>query len=298
MSTVDASTEVPRKGRFTRQARLLAHGSGDGRVPPALEGAVSVVVPTYNTGSVSAEVLKALVHDTRGAVGEILVIDNASTDGTPDTVRALMAEDQAVASCVRLLVNDENLGYGGSIKRGFAALADTSRFVAVMHSDQQCDSASTLIEMAAAFGLEPEPDVVLASRFLPGAQTREYSLVRRVANMFFNSFTRTISGLKMSDAGTGIMLIRGTALADLPFERLTSGYQFHPQLNLIIYSDPRLVIAEVPLSWRDANVGVPFSLTGYALVLTRMLLTFAWNRRVRRRPAADAVISAAPRTSA
>jgi hypothetical protein len=80
----------------------------------------------------------------------------------------------------------------------------------------------------------------------------------------------------------------------MPFDRLTSGYQFHPQLNLLIYSDPRLLIAEVPLAWRDAKVGVKFNLMGYATTLTRMLLTFAWHRRIRRRPIADSVVAAAP----
>ena len=128
-----------------------------------------------------------------------------------------------------------------------------------------------------------------------GRQLRvRYSVARRLANKFFNQFTRALSGLRMSDAGTGIMLIRAEALRRMPFDRLTSGLQFHPQLNLIIYSDPRHVVAEVPLSWRDAEVGVKFSLMGYAMTLTKMLLTFAWHRRIRRRSTVDAVVASAP----
>ena len=84
---------------------------------------------------------------------------------------------------------------------------------------------------------------------------------RRVANHFFNAFTRVLSGLRMSDAGTGIMLARAGALDRMPFNQLTSGYQFHPQLNLMIYGDPELVVAEVPLCWRDA-AGRLVGLTG------------------------------------
>jgi dolichol-phosphate mannosyltransferase len=295
VSTVEPSArEAPGVPVVGRRARIVEAAARRRSVPEPLRGAVSVVVPTYNTGAVIPDVLRALVTQTEGVIEEILVIDNASSDGTPDIVRRLKSEDAQVDAIVRLLENPTNLGYGGSIKRGFAELAGTSEYVAVMHSDAQCDSGPTLMDMVSAFSLDPRPDVVLASRFLPGAQTREYSLARRAANVFFNAFTRALSGLRMSDAGTGIMLVRSEALRGMPFDRLTSGLQFHPQLNLLIYSDPHLVVAEVPLAWRDAEVGVKYSLPGYALTLTRMLLTFAWHRRVRGRPTAEAVVAAAP----
>jgi dolichyl-phosphate beta-glucosyltransferase len=292
VSLLEPSAPVRRGGRLGRRARVLSQTPRDARVPFALHRAVTVIVPAYNTAEALPAVLDALVHHSGGAVAQVIVIDNASTDGTPDVVRRFMAADPIAGATVRLLENPSNLGYGGSIKRGFAALVGTVPFVAVVHSDQQCDAAQTMLDMAAAFGLEPEPDVVLASRFRDGAITDEYNLARRMANHFFNAFTRALSGLRMSDAGTGIMLARSAALERMPFEQLTSGYQFHPQLNLLIYGDPELTVAEVPLCWRDATVGVRFSLAGYALVLTRMLLTFAWHRRVRRRPIGDAVVAA------
>ncbi|MCW2995943.1 MAG: dolichyl-phosphate mannose synthase [Conexibacter sp.] len=295
MSLLQPSAPPRRRGRFARRARVLHGTARDARVPFALHRSVSVIVPAYNTAPVLPEVLSALVHRTGGAVAEVIVIDNASTDGTADVVRELMASDPLIGVTVRLLENPENLGYGGSIKRGFAELVPSAPFVAVIHSDQQCEAAATLIDMAAAFALEPEPDVVLASRFRDGSVTDEYNLARRLANHFFNAFTRTISGLRMSDAGTGIMLARAGAIDRMPFMQLTSGYQFHPQLNLLIYGDPELVVAEVPLCWRDATVGVRFSLAGYALTLTRMLLTFAWQRRVRRRPIGEAVVATSRR---
>jgi glycosyltransferase involved in cell wall biosynthesis len=292
VSLVEPSAPVRRGGRFGRRARVLSETPRDARVPFGLHRSVTVIVPSYNTAEAIPAVLDALVHHSGGAVAQVVVIDNASSDGTPDVVRALMAADPIVGATVRLLENPVNLGYGGSIKRGFAELVATAPFIAVIHSDQQCDAATTMLDMAAAFALEPEPDVVLASRFRDGSITDNYNLARRMANHFFNAFTRTLSGLRMSDAGTGIMLARASALDRMPFGQLTSGYQFHPQLNLMIYGDPELVVAEVPLCWRDATVGVRFSLTGYALTLTRMLLTFAWHRRVRRRRIGDAVIAA------
>jgi hypothetical protein len=258
--------------------------------------AVSVILPTYNTAKALPAVLDGLVHHTGGAVAEVVVIDDASTDGTPNKVRALKAADPVMDATVRLLENPTNLGYGGSVKRGFTELVTSASFIAVVPSDQQCEAATTLRDMASALALDPAPDVVLASRFLDGAATEDYNVARRIANRFFNGFTRALSGLGMSDAGTGTMLARAGALDRMPFTQLPSGYQFHPQLNLMLYGDPELVVAEVPVRWRNATVGVRFSLTRYGLVLTRMLLSFAWYRRVRRRRIRDAVVAASRRT--
>jgi glycosyltransferase involved in cell wall biosynthesis len=251
-----------------------------------------VIVPTFNTAKALPAVLDALVHHTGGTVAEVVVIDNASTDGTPDKVRALKAADPRMDATVRLLESPTNLGYGAGIKRGFKELVTVAPFIAVVCSDQQCEVATALLDMASAFALEPAPDVVLASRFLDGAITDDYNFARHVVDRFFTAFTRVLSGLRMSDAGTGIMLARAGALDRMPFTQLTSGRQFHPQLNLMLYGDPELVVVEVPLCWRDATVGVRAGLTGHALVLTRMLLTFAWHRRVRRRRIGDAVVAA------
>lgn len=267
------------------------------RASPPSQCAVSVIVPTYNTARALPAVLDGLVHHTGGTVSAVVVIDNASTDGTPDKVRALKAADPLMDATVRLLENPANLGYGASIKRGLKELVATAPFIAVIHSDQQCEAATTLLDMASAFALEPAPDVVLASRFLDGAVTDDYNLGHRTVDHVFTVVTRVLSGLHMSDAGTGIMLARAGALDRLPFAQLTSGHQFAAQLNLMLYGDAELVVAEVPLRWRDAKAGVRFSLTSYALVLTRMLLTFAWHRRVRHRRIGDAVVAASRATA-
>lgn len=266
-----------------REAR---HGEVVGR---RVDGQVSVVVPCFNTRTTIEAVLEALLERTDGVVAEVLVIDNASTDGTPELVKRLVDQHRHKGHKVTLLENPENLGYGGSIKRGFASLTVSAPFVAIMHSDDQCDAAQTLLDLADAYEQDPEPDVVLTSRFVRGAQLAGYSFVRRVANRFFNAFTHAVCGLKMSDAGAAIMLARSSAIAGLPYERLTSGYQFHPQLNLVLYSEPHLRITEVPMEWRDAETQVKFNLVSYGLTLSKILVRFGVRRRILRRPAIEAV---------
>jgi dolichyl-phosphate beta-glucosyltransferase len=76
---------------------------------------LSVVVPAYNEAAGIADTLRAVVAAIEGAGivdHEVLVVDNASTDGTPATVEAVGDPR------VRLLRNARNLGKGASMRRG------------------------------------------------------------------------------------------------------------------------------------------------------------------------------------
>jgi dolichol-phosphate mannosyltransferase len=287
MSTIERTPATVLARR--RRSRRASHPSAAPPPRRRMHGQISVIVPCFNTVTTIGPVLRALLAETDGVVAEVLVIDNASTDGTPDLVKQLVEEAARGGHRVTLLENPENLGYGGSIKRGFASLTASAPFVAIMHSDDQCDAAQTLLDLADAYEQDPEPDIVLTSRFVRGAQLADYSLVRRVANRFFNVFTHMVCGLRMSDAGAAIMVARSSAIAELPYERLTSGYQFHPQLNLVLYSEPDLRITEVPMEWRDAETQVKFNLMAYGMTLAGILLRFGWRHRVLRRPAIEAV---------
>lgn len=257
-----------------------------------IEGArreLVVIVPTYNTAPTAPGVVRALLVDSAGAVDHVVVIDNASQDGTLAAIRNLCAQEPELAPRVTLIQNPRNLGYGGSIKLAFALVAEKYPLISIMHSDDQCDAARTMRDMVAAMGARERPEAALASRFCGDADTREYSWSRRLGNRFFNVLTRRVSGLPMSDAGTAIMIIQSSALRCLPYSDLTSGYRYHCQLNLLIYGNPTFTIAEVPLTWRNASVGVPFSLVRYGVALLRLLGAFAWRRRFLRRSLDESV---------
>ena len=92
--------------------------------------ALSVVVPAYNEAAGIATTLHSL-HATIDGLGlerEILVVDNASTDGTADAVDALGDPT------VRLLRNPENLGKGASLRRGMLEAEGVLR----LHCDADC----------------------------------------------------------------------------------------------------------------------------------------------------------------
>ena len=170
------------------------------RFSPRLPG-VAVIVPSRDAAGQIEPTLRALLDDTGGVVGEVLVVDDASHDGTDDVVRRLRA---GYGRRLRLLVNEERVGHGGSVKRGFREHAWLSPFVAVIHADAGPAVAGALLEMAAALRLHPLPDVVI-------------------------------------DEEIPIVVLHREVLSPQDISRLADGDLFHPQLQRLLGGKPRLV---------------------------------------------------------
>ncbi|MBX3404959.1 MAG: glycosyltransferase [Phycisphaeraceae bacterium] len=122
----------------------------DSAVGPALAGAprrmtIATVVLSYNRWDALRRTLAALMIDPAAARG-VVVVDNASTDGTPERVRAEFPG-------VRLIVLDQNIGVA-AFNRGVAETE--SEFVLILDDDA---TVSPRALSAAASMLERRPDL-------------------------------------------------------------------------------------------------------------------------------------------
>jgi GT2 family glycosyltransferase len=112
----------------------------------------TVVIPTYNGAALLAEALEALQQQT--VEHAVVVVDNASTDGTPE----LLAER---FPAVRVLRLDENLGFGRAVNRG-VELVETD-VVVLVNNDTVCEPAflERLLEPLADEGVAMVAGVLL-----------------------------------------------------------------------------------------------------------------------------------------
>ena len=80
--------------------------------------AISVVVPAYNEAAGIVPTVEAIASHlgTLGRSYELLLVDNASTDGTAELVERIGDER------IRVLINDSNRGKGFSVRRGMLAV--------------------------------------------------------------------------------------------------------------------------------------------------------------------------------
>jgi GT2 family glycosyltransferase len=94
------------------------------------KGLISVVVLNWNGMTVLDRCLGSLEHQTYSSL-EIIVVDNASTDGSAEWVRAKFPN-------VRLIVNERNLGFGGGNNIGIRAVS--GRYIMMLNNDTRLDS--------------------------------------------------------------------------------------------------------------------------------------------------------------
>jgi GT2 family glycosyltransferase len=117
---------------------------------PAGEPAVSVVVLSWNTCDVLRRCLQTLYSEPAPYALEVIVVDNASGDGSADMVAAEFPQ-------VRLLRQDTNLMFGRGMTVG--ARAATGRYLLLLNSD--CFITPTTIGRMMAF-METHPDALVA----------------------------------------------------------------------------------------------------------------------------------------
>lgn len=100
---------------------------------------VSAIIVSYNTRAMTLECLRVLMGELRGFSAEVFVVDNASTDGSTEAVRAEFPE-------VRLLVSPHNAGFGAA--NNVAMQQARGRYLLLLNTDAfpRPSSVATLVD--------------------------------------------------------------------------------------------------------------------------------------------------------
>lgn len=115
---------------------------------------LSIVIPVYNEENTILELLRLVQEEKHQK--EIIIVDDASTDGTVEIIKTLKDEN------IKVLFNEVNYGKGYSIRKGFKLV--TGDIVIIQDADLEYypDEYERLIRKI----LEGKADVVYGSRFL------------------------------------------------------------------------------------------------------------------------------------
>lgn len=249
---------------------------------------VGLVIPVFNVERTIGKVLDSIANSIDDSIEEILLIDNCSTDSTLKIVKETVAAQPALAALVTVIQHEENYGYGCSIKGGFDHFSRRKvTHVMVIHGDHQVDPAWLIDRLMSSLRSDEKTDLVLASRFKPESDIHNYSLLRKAGNYFFNATTTLCSGHRMSDSGTAMIVARNSLLQQVPFRNLSNSWQFHPQLNILLYGVPAVRIKEIPMNWADSDADSTVPLIRYGLILLKMLMLYWFKKNVQRIPPSD-----------
>jgi dolichol-phosphate mannosyltransferase len=206
-----------------------------------------VVTPTYN----EKENLARFVEGVRTAMpnADLLVVDDASPDGTGAIADAIAAKD----SHVRVMHRAGKLGLGTAYVQAFTrGLAEGYDRFFEMDADLSHD-VRYLPDFVRA--LDDGADVVIGSRNIPGGGVEGWGPGRHFISKGGSLYSRTILGLGIRDLTSGYKAFSRRALEAISLDRVSSnGYSF--QIELTYRAVLRgMRVKEVPIVFVDRTAG-------------------------------------------
>jgi dolichol-phosphate mannosyltransferase len=206
---------------------------------------VAVIVPCFR----EARLIARTIAGIPAFVDRIVVVDDASDDGTAQAVRAL--HDPRV----ELVMHPENRGVGAAIVSGYrAALRADCDVFAVMAGDAQMAPEDLAIVVApVALG---HASYVKGNRFRH-ARAADMPFARRLAGRMLALATRLATGLLVDDCQCGYTAIARSAVVRLPLDDLWPRFGY-PNDLLGMLAARGLSVCEVPVRpvYADEQSGV------------------------------------------
>jgi len=210
-----------------------------------------LILPTYNEADNIEALVRAALPQLAVSAGpdhHVLIVDDASPDGTGKIAGRLAAELDAV----EVIHRAEKEGLGRAYLTGFNhALRAGAELVLEMDSDFSHDPADLLRLIAAA----EEADLVLGSRYVPGGGVVNWGLVRRLLSRGGSWYARTLLGVPVRDLTGGFKCFRREVLERLDLADVhADGYGFQIEMTY------RALVAgfhvrEVPIVFRERRAG-------------------------------------------
>ena len=201
---------------------------------------VSVLVPVYNERFLVVESLRRVlaVRDPAIRELEVVVVDDGSTDGTREVLRAFARGQPAV----RYIEHDRNRGKGAALR---TAIAHATGDVAVPH-DADLEYRPEDLPLLVRPFLQEQADAVFGSRFLPGPYRRVLLFYHSLGNRLLTTLVNLVTNLNLSDMETCYKMVRTTLLKSLPLRY--DDFRIEPELTIKL-AKRGAAIFEVPIRY-------------------------------------------------
>lgn len=203
-------------------------------------GRVVMVVPTYD----EAENLEWLVGRLRAAQPDVdvLVVDDASPDGTGEIADRLAAADPHVAVVHR----EGKAGLGAAYLHGFRVALEAGYDVI---GEMDADGSHQPEQLQRLLDALPEADLVIGSRYVRGGSVVNWPWTRQLLSRGGNLYVRLLLGMRVRDATAGFRLFRRETLEKIDLAGVRStGYVFQTDLTYRATS-AGLRVVEVPVEF-------------------------------------------------
>lgn len=228
-----------------------------------------ILVPTYN----EIDSLAPLVARVREAVplAEVLIIDDASPDGTGDLADRLADSDPAV----RVLHRSGKGGLGTAYLAGFSVGIERGfEYLVEIDADGSHDPASLPAMLQVA---RDGADLVIGSRWVTGGSVQNWPKSRLAISRLGNAYARWVLRSTIRDITAGFRVYRTSALESLDLARISSqGYCFQVELAWRL-ERTGFQTAEHPITFVERVMGR--SKMHIGIVVEALIRVTAWGIR-------------------
>lgn len=195
-------------------------------------------MPVFNEEATVARVVRSVLE--QAVVGELIVVDDGSTDGTPGILAGLAGGEPRIV----LISPGKNEGKGAALAHGFARAG--CPYVIVQDADLEYDPKEYATLLAPL--VEGRADVVFGTRFNGAGAHRVLYYWHSVGNKFLTMVSNMATNLNLTDMETCFKAFRREVIQSVEIEEKRFG--FEPEITAKLAGRrPALQIYEVPISY-------------------------------------------------
>ncbi|MEX0834151.1 MAG: glycosyltransferase family 2 protein [Actinomycetota bacterium] len=238
---------------------------------------VVITMPAYKAQQTLA---KTVLDIPRGVAEELILVDDASPDGTADLARQLG---------LRVHVHPHNRGYGGNQKTCYTvALEEGADIVVMLHPDYQYDPKAVPLLLAPI--LAGDADMTFGSRFagMGDPVAGGMPLYRYLGNRITTIAQNLILGTRFTEMHSGMRAYTRECLLAVPYLGYSEGHAFDAQFLVdAVTSRQRVVEVPIPTRYTKESSSIPiidsirYVVSGLAYAARRVIER---GRRSRRSP--------------
>lgn len=196
---------------------------------------LSVVVPCFNESETILELLESVI--SQPCVGQVVVIDDGSTDGSVERLRKLQHPK------LEAVFFPKNKGKGAAIRQGF----EIAKLPYVIIQDADLEYSPTEYQKMLDVMIANDADAVFGSRFMTAGSRRAIYYWHRVGNLVLTTLSNCLTNIYLTDMETCHKMIKLEFVKKLDLRENRFGIE--PEITAKL-GKLNAVIYEVPIQYK------------------------------------------------